>query len=143
MFLNGKGRTYYMRDGEQRARGFFLVLMVPDDRETISTKDIEFRGLVRSVELRQCGHFMMGSLDITIGAATYRVSLSGAYGADGLIRDVPRPVYELGAPLPDHLRAAWNAGGGHNSAGSEAPAMDEWARTLRYPASTLHGRKKM
>lgn len=140
MFLRGKSRAWSMADGEQRARGFFLVLMSPDDDARLS--GVEFRGLVRSVEMRQSGHFMTGQLEVKVGPDVHRIRLSGAYGADGLVRDVPRAVYELGKPLPVELREAWNKGGGHNSAGSEAGAMDAWARTLVYPASTLYGRMK-
>lgn len=85
---------------------------------------------------------MMGTLVVRIKGKSYEVPLSGAYGADGLIRGVPRPVYELGVELPPELREAWNLGGGHNSAGSEAADMDEWAKTLVYPASTYKQGKR-
>lgn len=134
MFLSGLSKRYYMRDGSQRAKGFFLVLMsLPD----LIPHEDEVRGLVRSVELRQCGHFMMGTLQLAIDGKLYEVPLSGAYGADGLIREVCQQVFDIGTPLPAELREKWNKGGGHNSAGSEAPDMDEWAKTLVYPASTL------
>lgn len=139
MFLSGLSKRYYMRDGSQRARGFFLVLMCLPD--LISKKD-EVRGLVRSVELHQCGHFMMGTLRLNIKGTIYKVPLSGAYGADGLIREVCQQVFDIGTPLPVELREKWNKGGGHNSAGSEAPDMDDWAKTLVYPASTIHGNKR-
>jgi hypothetical protein len=79
---------------------------------------------------------MMGRLALHLKGQVYSVSLSGAYGGDGLTRSVPRPVYEIGTDLPDELRKAWNEGGGHNSAGNEAPLMDAWAKTLVYPSST-------
>ena len=142
MFLNGLSKGYYMRDGSQRARGFFLVLMCLPD---LIQKESGIRGLVRSVELQQCGHFMMGTLRLTIKGTIYKVPLSGAYGADGLIREVCQQVFDIGTPLPPlppELREKWNIGGGHNSVGSEAPAMDEWARTLVYPVSTLHGNRR-
>ena len=30
-------------------------------------------------------------------------------------------------PLPDELVELWGAGGGHNSSGSEGPAVRDWA----------------
>lgn len=59
-----------------------------------------------------------------------KLSLSGPYGNDGLICDVPQAVYDLGTNLPPDLYDAWNTGGGWNSAGREAPAMRAWGRTL-------------
>lgn len=136
MFLSGTQRRWYNRDGSQHASGFFLVLMTPDDDDKAT-----FRGLVRSVKLHQCGHFMMGTLSITIKGKTHEASLSGSYGADGLTRSVPRPIYELGVDLPQELRVKWNNGEGWNDAGTEAPDMNTWAKTLVYPASTYRGRK--
>lgn len=77
---------------------------------------------------------MVGRLPI--GCTGTYISLSGAYGADGLIREVPAEIYKLGTDLPKELYDAWNKGDGHNSAGSEAVLMDAWARTLKWPAST-------
>lgn len=133
MFLNGLSRSYYMRDGSQRASGFFLILMCLPDGNDI-------RGLVRSVALRQSGHFMVGTVKINIASHVFDFRIEGTYGNNGLIRDVSTEVFFLGTPLPPELREAWNKGGGHNSAGSEAPLMDDWAKTLVYPASTY--RKK-
>ena len=64
----------------------------------------------------------------------HKLSLSGSYGADGLTKDVPKEVYELGVDLPDELRKAWSEGGGWNSAGSEGPKMFEWAQSIMKPA---------
>lgn len=141
MFIQGKARAWSTRRGEQRARGYYLVLMdrASDQRPMIER---EIRGLVRAVELRQSGHFMSGSIAIPIGQlGTAHIHVEGDYGANGLIRGVPDEVFELGAPLTPELRTAWNQGGGHNSAGNEAPLLDAWARTLRYPASTMRGNK--
>lgn len=83
----------------------------------------EIRALVRKVALHQFGHFMMGSAR----AFGHRIPISGAYGSDGLPRDVPREVFDRAVPIPRELHDAWNKGGGHNSAGSEADAMRAWA----------------
>jgi len=54
-------------------------------------------------------------------------TVSGAYGNDGLSMTVDI-IPPDAKKLPDELRAAWNTGGGWNSAGSEAPLLVEWAR---------------
>jgi hypothetical protein len=67
---------------------------------------------------------MMGSAKL----GDYQTTLSGSYGSDGLPETVPDDVYcRFGLELPDELYDAWNNGGGHNSAGSEAVAMRKWA----------------
>lgn len=83
---------------------------------------------------------MVGTLDLTLKSRFFKIHLSGAYGADGLIRDVPPEVYALGVDMPKELHEKWNKGGGHNSVGSEAPDMDAWAKTFKWPASS-YGRK--
>jgi len=55
------------------------------------------------------------------------ITLSGSYGGDGLPCNVPWDVYLRGEPIPQELQQAFWTGGGHNSAGSEAPAMRKWA----------------
>jgi len=99
------------------------------------------RALVRSVTLRQLGHFMMGT--VRIGAERY--SISGAYGGDGLGISVSPEIYAQALPVPDELVAAWNHGGGHNDAGSEALAMRDWARAnlpALLPSRARKGAKK-
>jgi hypothetical protein len=81
---------------------------------------------VRSVALHQCGHFMMGAAMIH-GA---RVSISGAYGADGLPRDyqdVPKIARDRLVLVPEDIASVFWAGNGHNSAGNEAPTIHAWA----------------
>ena len=73
--------------------------------------------------MHQCGHFMMGSAR----AFGHKITLSGSYGGDGLPVSVPQAVYDKAVLVPQELIDAWNKGGGWNSAGSEAPAMAEWA----------------
>ena len=110
----------YDRNGEQVARrARFLILMQVDGSE-------EIRGIVRKVALRQMGHWMMGRA--RIGQKWY--TLSGAYGADGLVKTVAQDAFDRGTPLPEDLREKWNTGGGWNDAGSEAPEMRKWGRAL-------------
>jgi hypothetical protein len=126
MFIDQSKRGY-TRDGEQWASGRFLVLVQPDNP---STGKEPIKALVRHTSLRQCGHFMMGECR----AFGHRITLSGAYGNDGLVTTVPAAVYEKAVLLPAELIAAWSKGGGWNSAGSEGPEMREWARKT-FPTS--------
>lgn len=85
----------------------------------------ESRAFVRTVKLRQLGHFMMG----TIKVGHHFQTVSGAYGSDGLPDDAPQHVYDAAVPVPGELLEAWNnGGGGHNRAGGEAGSMSQWAR---------------
>lgn len=136
MFLSGLSKSWVDREGQQHAQGAFLILMSSSE----DAKSRVYRGLVRRVRLHQSGHFMVGSVSIGVERKWYRVHLSGAYGADGLIRDVPPEVYAVGVDLPAELHEKWSKGGGHNSAGAEAPDMDAWAKTLPFPASTYFGK---
>jgi hypothetical protein len=63
----------------------------------------------------------------SVRAFGHRIGISGAYGEDGLPCLVPAEVFARAVPIPLELREAWNHGGGHNSAGSEALAMRAWA----------------
>lgn len=111
----------YESDGTQVSRrGLFLLLLTS---ENSGSGQGAVRAIVRKVALRQCGHWMMGSAQIK----GHRISVSGSYGSDGLTCTVPNEVYLEGFPLPDELWNAWNKGEGWNGAGSEAPAMRDWA----------------
>ena len=124
MYIDDSGGRYYSRDGEQHCRKApFLILCQPKGWEY---RNYPIRALVRKVAMHQCGHWMMGSAR----AFGHRISLSGSYGGDGLPTDVPLEVYNKATPVPQELLDAWNKGGGWNSAGSEAPAMAEWARKV-------------
>lgn len=117
---DGSGGSY-TRDGSQaHSRGRFLILLHLDSDD--GTKH-PMRAIVRKVALRQLGHWMMGTARI----AGKSVTISGAYGGDGLGVTVQPEIYALGVDVPPELYEAWNNGGGHNSFGSEAPAMREWA----------------
>ncbi len=120
MYLDDSGHGYYRGAEQRHTRAPFLILVQPDDYEK---RNEPIRALVRKVALHQCGHWMMGSAR----AFGHRITISGAYGADGLPRSVPQEVYDKAVPVPQELVDAWNKGGGWNSAGSEAPAMVEWA----------------
>lgn len=138
MFLNGTS-GYYHRSGQQYARGDFLVIV--QQPVEIGPLRPELRAVVRKVLLEQVGHFMMG--DAIIGG--FRISLSGAYGADGLPILVDRhypsrngipirlteaqqdQLFEALLPIPKELQTQFWEGGGHNSPGSEASALRAWA----------------
>jgi hypothetical protein len=127
MFISNSHRGY-TRDGQQRARGRFLMLVTPawdSSKDSLSQHKEKYpiRAIVRSVALHQFGQFMMGRVRI----GCHEVCLSGAYGGDGLPRDVPMEVYEHAVPVPPDLIEKWNKGGGWNSAGSEAFEMRDWA----------------
>jgi hypothetical protein len=69
---------------------------------------------------------MMGQARI----AGQSVIVSGAYGGDGLPKDYEKLTLAARGKLvrlPEELEAKFWAGGGHNSAGSEAKAMKAWA----------------
>ena len=118
MYITNEGHTYYRGTEQCHTRAPFLILVQPElgEYEPI-------RAIVRKVALHQCGHWMMGSAR----AFGYQIPISGAYGADGLARLVPRKVYDNAVPVPDELLDQWNKSGEWNSIGSEAPAMRKWA----------------
>lgn len=110
--------SYYKGSDQCVSRGRFLLLIQPQGK---SGADNTY-AIVRKVALRQLGHFMMGRAKI--GKAW--VTVSGAYGNDGLPMDVETLPADA-KRLPPELYDAWNNGGGWNSAGSEATAMRAWA----------------
>ncbi len=122
MYLQSN-RSYYRGTEQCAMRAPFLLLIQPK-QSTISETcaPANTYAVVRKVALRQLGHFMMGQVNL---CGKWH-SVSGAYGSDGLpmsVDTLPRDAVRL----PDELYQAWNKGGGWNSAGSEAPAMREWA----------------
>lgn len=117
MYIQSPNRGY-TRDGQQLCRKApFLLLVQSGGWHT------PIYGVVRTVALKQCGHFMMGRARI-LGKSYF---VSGAYGNDGLPMTVD-VIPPDAKQLPHDLYEAWRNGGGWNSAGSEAPAMAEWAR---------------
>jgi len=122
-------RSGYDRQDQQVANGEFLIICTNPVKDTSQT---ELRACVRKVKLQQCGHWMMGSVRL----ADHRIVLSGAYGFDGLPlsldkEDIPSKVsqhiWDNMTPVPEDLTKQFWEGGGHNSVGSEGPAMREWA----------------
>lgn len=141
MFITTTSAGY--KGTEQFCNGLFLVIV--EDPFSKVTKS-ELRGVVRPVKMRQLGHWMMG--DLKIGGFT--IALSGTYGSDGLplslrrhfigvgedkkaqfkdfTEDEKRQLWDKMIPLPPDLHAAFWAGGGHNDAGKEGPAIYQWAQ---------------
>ena len=124
-----EARTYYAGSEQRAMRSRFLLLL----QRTGGPYDAASTfAVVRKVALRQFGHYMMGRANLN--GKWYTVS--GPYGNDGLPMDVERLPADA-KPLPPALFEAWNKGGGWNSAGSEAPAMREWAlREWAVPAAS-------
>jgi hypothetical protein len=129
MFIRTKYSGY--DSGRQVAAGDFMILCLPKHDGRIDAEEWkQTRALVRYVRMTQLGHFMMG----TFRAFGHSITVSGTYGQDGLICDVPQEVYDRAVPVPTELMKAWAKGGGWNSAGSEAPAMRAWALST-FPAT--------
>jgi len=107
----------YDRDGQQFSRGRFLLVF---------SRGHELYAAVRHVSLHQFGHFMMGFARI----AGQRITVSGAYGNDGLPDDydklTPQAQSKL-TPLPADLTEIFWKGDGHNSTGNEREPMLKWA----------------
>lgn len=126
----------YDRDGAQFAHGYFLILMYPDRPMRFEHGKFlgwpqhpnpPVRAMVKFVRMKQLGHFIMGRIYV-LG---HDITLTGDYGDNGLICNVPEEVYQTGVPLPDDLYDAWNKGQGWNCAGAEAGLMHAWGVTLR------------
>lgn len=136
MFIN---RTIggYTRDGEQFARGRFLCVFHSNQFKRAEETGRDWRehpkelrrklyATVRYCHLKQFGHWMMGT--VSIGGS--RVTVSGAYGGDGLPMDLeklPETARSRLVEVPADLAEKFWNGGGHNSAGTEADAMRTWA----------------
>jgi len=121
MYLDNDGRTYYSRTGNQHhSKGNFLVLL-QDKGQDIGPNN--FKAVVRKVALEQMGHWMMGTARIK----NHSITISGAYGRDGLPCSVHKEVFDMGVPIPKELYDLWNDGGGWNGCGSEAEEMRKWA----------------
>ena len=128
-------RTYYKGTSQCSARQWFLILVTPGRKVKSVTSDYEYyladyegmrvpmRAIVRKVALEQCGHWMMGFAH----AFGHRITLSGAYGADGLSKNVDRAVWDKAVEVPEWLYEKWAKGEGWNSAGEEGPDMRQWA----------------
>jgi len=98
----------------------------PKEAYTYPSGKPKLWAIVRSVALRQCGHFMMGSARIA-GAS---ISISGACGSDGLPRDyqeVPKAYRDRLVEVPEAVAAVYWTDNGHNTIGSSAPTLRDWA----------------
>lgn len=142
MFVDPKRTRRWYAGTEQRASGPFLILFA---RHVLGKQPTEYKAAMRSVQLRQYGHFMMGSTRVN----GEKVVLSGSYGSDGLTCDGDKLSDETWNGLvdvPEDLIKKWSDGGGWNSAGSEAADMAEWALeselALRRGARLRSKRKK-
>jgi len=120
MYLTNEGHTYYRGIEQHHSRASFLILVQNKD---LPLGPDNFRAIVRKVALHQLGHWMMGFARVKNNSIT----ISGAYGSDGLPISVTKEVFEMGTPIPKELYDLWNDGGGWNSCGSEATTMRKWA----------------
>jgi len=123
MYLDNSGYGYYKGTEQCHSRANFLILIQDKDQDVCQKN---FRAIVRKVALRQCGNFMMGVARIK----NKSITISGAYGGDGLPISVDREIYDVGVPVPRELYDLWNKGGGWNSAGTEAITMRSWAHEV-------------
>ena len=123
----------YGQDDQQKIGGRFLIMMQPPGMEGLKQP---IKCLVRYCKMSQCGHWMMGKVRIKGQSFT----VSGSYGADGLTKDMPQEIYDLGVELPQELHEMWNKGGGHNSAGNEAGSIKAWALAT-FPQKTRRSRR--
>lgn len=118
MFVRNAAGGY--RGTNQVAWGWFLLLFQHPHSDIPRA---QLRACIRYVHLSQCGHFMMGSARV----GPHTIVVSGPYGSDGLPCTTPPDLWERLHPVPDDLQDAYWSGGGHNSAGSEAPKLRAWA----------------
>lgn len=124
MFVTSRRRGYDRND-QQVASGLFLMVFNRHGDPSVSPH--ELRAAVRFTSMRQLGHWMMGSARI----GPCRLGVSGTYGDDGLPMDgrkLPDEVWGKLVVVPAELTEKFWGGGGHNCAGSEGPAMVEWAK---------------
>ena len=120
MFLKVIDRSYSYASGQ------FLMLFDKESEERYPNGCQKLYAAVRSVRLSQCGHFMMGSA--IFGGV--KVTISGAYGNDGLPRLIgflPKEFHDRVVELPEDLAKKYWDGDGWNSAGNESSDMRQWA----------------
>jgi len=124
MYISKNQRGYTKASGEQCIARDDFLLFVQDKTQACSRYN--FRALIRSVALHQCGNWMMG----TARVKNQSLTVSGSYGGDGLPMSVDPEIFNMAIPVPEVLYEAWAHGGGWNGAGSEAGAMRTWAWSL-------------
>ena len=117
--------SHYYVGTELRTRAARFLLLIQPKQPTIGEecRAENTYAIVRRVALRQFGHFMMGRARLR---GNQWITVSGAYGGDGLPRTVDALPKDA-VLLPRELYDAWSKGGGHNGAGSEAKAIRVWA----------------
>jgi hypothetical protein len=130
MFITG-GKATYTKDGDQKAKGRFLMVFDhPDDK--VFDKKRPLRCLIRPVTMQQLGHWMMAKWTHD----GYTLSLSGTYGGDGLpISTAANPdkqafvrkLWDQLTPMPDDILALFWHDDGHNSSGKNGPSIHAWA----------------
>lgn len=127
MYLNNSGHTYYQGGSQAHTRAPFLLLVQPKDISSAQLKDFPPRAIVRQVALRQCGQFMMGFAR----AYGHSITVSGAFGGDGLPCDVPMEVYERATEIPaDVLAAYWGIDDWAGKGGEGKAVVRSWANTI-------------
>jgi len=134
MYIKPARRWYEANGTQHTGRQWFLILVQPGDPHTSIDgyksftprfpDDSKPRAIVRKVALEQLGHWMMGYAH----AFGERITCSGDYGADGLVRTVSQAVYDKAVELPDEVYLAWAKDDtGWNSAGVSGKVLRQWA----------------
>lgn len=129
MFLKGLSKGRETMDGSVGKGPFILLFQQKWDPAT-ETMPRELRALVRTVEYRSLGNFMMGKVIIKMPERPNGevISLSGAFGNDNLPKDCPEDLWQYLHPLPEDVTEAfWKADGG-NEPGTGSYAIHDWVR---------------
>jgi hypothetical protein len=123
MYVTSIGHTYYQGTEQRHSRAPYAILASDDDNTLYAC--------VRSVALRQLGHFMMGTA--RIGGQS--IIVSGSFGADGLPltvgRDIPRAIVDkLFVQVPDSIATLYWQYDGYHRGESYDPAIRAYLRGL-------------
>jgi hypothetical protein len=128
MFLRSR-RWCNQRDGAQHVKGPLLALFSHPDCKFTHTSEV--RAFVRTVQLDQLGHWMMGTMNIPVhdGGPHASVSMSGTYGADGLTTTADQrwDLWKSLWPLPEDLAYLFWTDDGHNGPGRNGINILRWA----------------
>lgn len=129
----GKTYEYYDSDGQQHVRKADFLILYGDTYADV-------RACIRRVALSQFGHWMTGRANVY----GQWVSLSGAYGHDGLICNtdkLPEGAFDSLVRLPSDLSEKMGKDNtGWNSAGVSGHNVRQWA-LANLDALRLAGRK--
>lgn len=143
MFID-KVASGYTKDGSQWARGPFMIVFCYDEFPHA------LRACIRTVRLRQLGHWMMGDVSLN----SHKIVLSGDFGGDGLPNELAmipdysqdiepgrtfQPYLPASAalalwkkllPVPEELAEIyWKDDTGHNCVGNSRTAWQRWGKT--------------